>query len=330
MDKIFGREFPSGIIGDHASSVKKRIIDQLKPGDVLIDSYALKEITPELNLFLYQPFNRAVIFSGPDWDESIFNPPISERFVNIPTIHTGNVAGKYYFSFWLSWVKEHIDSFISFDFFKISKQPKVYMNLNRKPHPHRIMLVSALYYNGLFKNGYVSLGKEPVEYRDYFNLKVPILLKDDIGSSPGDQNVFGNVGIANDILSLGVESNWNNHFLNIVSETICGNGNGSIFISEKTLKPIIGRRPFIVFGDYLIYDKLHEWGIDTFDDILGDGYKHREEHKRIEWIINTVKKLANYNNLPKLLYELKPRLESNFERLMYAIKSNEDKIDNLL
>ena len=96
------------------------------------------------------------------------------------------------------------------------------------------------------------------------------------------------------------------------------------------MKPIIGRRPFVVYGDYLIYDKLHEWGIDTFDDIFGDGYKHRQEGKRIEWIINVVKELKSYKNLSKLLFELKPRLESNFQRLMYAIKSNEYKIDNLL
>ena len=81
--------------------------------------------------------------------------------------------------------------------------------------------------------------------------------------------------------------------MNIVSETTTGSQDKGVFISEKTFKPIIGKRPFIVLGDYNLYKKLHDWGIDTFDDILGDGYKEKSPLDRVEWIINTVKELKS-------------------------------------
>ena len=67
----------------------------------------------------------------------------------------------------------------------------------------------------------------------------PVLLDADI-VNVHDNAVSGNVGITNDIHSFGHNANWNNHFLNIVSETTTYT---DVFITEKTFKPIIGERP---------------------------------------------------------------------------------------
>ena len=139
----------------------------------------------------------------------------------------------------------------------------------------------------------------------------------------------------NDIYSLGDISVWNNHFLNIVSETLSSqpvekkpmtddaidklileleqeklkgktntivkNGkkiiepvegdnlnkinekiqklqeiklqdvpepNRLVWITEKTIKPIIGSRPFVVYGDEAIYNVLNNFGLETFEDEL--------------------------------------------------------------
>ena len=102
------------------------------------------------------------------------------------------------------------------------------------------------------------------------------------------------------------------------------------FLFLKKLLNLLGKRPFIILGDYKLYKKLHDWGIDTFDDILGDGYKEKLPSDRIEWIINTVKELKSHKNLPILLYKLKPRLDNNFKVLMEVALDNELKLDSLI
>ena len=334
MENVFGYEFPPGIVGDYAKDIKLRIVQQMNQTDLLIDSFALKEITPELKKFLQQPRRRSRLFlwSGPDWDYTYWHKPVSQYIDKFNPYHIGNSSDdEYYFSFWLSWVRTHLDSFTNFDCFNISDSPKIFMNLNRKPHQHRINLVSKLYLNNLQNDGYISLGYDKNVDIDYLDLPVPITLNNDITNIEGDKNVYGDAGgITNDISSLGCPDKWNDHFLNIVSETTCGSQDKGVFISEKTFKPIIGKRPFMVLGDYNLYKKLHDWGIDTFDDILGDGYKEKSPLDRVEWIINTVKELKSHKNLPILLYKLKPRLDNNFKVLMEVALDNELKLDSLI
>ena len=46
-----------------------------------------------------------------------------------------------------------------------------------------------------------------------------------------------------DVTSLGHPDNWQSFFVNVVVETAPG---AMDFISEKTLKPILGYKPFII------------------------------------------------------------------------------------
>ena len=55
MTNVFGFEFPAGIVGDYAKEIKQRIIQQMNPADLFVDSCFLREITPELKKFLQQP-----------------------------------------------------------------------------------------------------------------------------------------------------------------------------------------------------------------------------------------------------------------------------------
>lgn len=334
MTNIFGEDFPTGIVGDYAKEIKQRIIQQINPTDLFLDSCFLREITPELKKFLQQPRrnSKLYVWSGPDWDYTYWHKPVKQYIDKFNPYHIGNSSeDEYYFSFWLSWVRNYLDLFTNFDCYDISDSPKVFMNLNRKPHQHRIKLVSELYSNNLQNDGYISLGCDINLDIDYLDLPVPITLNNDITNIEGDKNVFGDSGgITNDISSLGCPDKWNDYFLNIVSETTCGYDDQGVFISEKTFKPILGKRPFIILGDYNIYEKLHDWGIDTFDDILGDGYKKKSPTNRIKWIINTVKELKSHKNLPILLYKLKPRLDNNFKVLMEVALDNELKLDSLI
>ena len=168
--------------------------------------------------------------------------------------------------------------------------------------------------------GHVSLGGENVL------VEQPILLPTDIQSSEGDKAVKGDVGITNDINSLWHIDNWNSHFLSVVTETTVYT---DVFLTEKTLKPIIGKRPFIILGDKNIYKLLQDWGFDTFDDLFGKGYNEANYEQRIEWIVSNIQDLNKESNLEQLLLDLKPRLEHNYQQFFKVATSNRQKITNL-
>lgn len=135
-----------------------------------------------------------------------------------------------------------------------SKFDYAFLNYNRKPHPHRVNLVTELEKNNLINYGVVTLGEKYTieEFDDYSNY--------------GSNDVIDNLNIPNDIYSLGRLDIWQKHFLNVVSETEFTPS--SYFMSEKIFKPILGLRPFIINGNPKIYDWLLDAGFDCFADIF--------------------------------------------------------------
>jgi len=157
-----------------------------------------------------------------------------------------------------------------------------YMCLNRKPHPHRLQLYQQLEQLNLLDLGLVSMGGTPVPLRT---------LPDDIvGQDIAPNGGIEQFGINNDIVSLGNINHWQRHFINIVTETIW-DIEPSNFLSEKTFKPILGLRPFLIyapnggvdclthrgfepyvndFKDISDLDLTQPWAISNFLDILCD------------------------------------------------------------
>jgi hypothetical protein len=239
----------------------------------------------------------------------------------------GNVWNKNYFSFWLEFMRQHHEGRFEFDYNTVDIS-KVFMCLNRKPHSHRIKLVKHIYDANLQHDGYISLGHRPD--RENFSLPTPILLDNDIvneeGNAAGSTSKHDNISC--DITSLGHTDNWQSFFVNVVTETSLGMMD---FVSEKTLKPILGYKPFIIMGPSPIYDILHSWGIDTFDDIFGCDYtdllvdRGRDQRGYIDnraaqivAVINDLKK----QDLNLLYKSLLPRLIENRKALLNAMEEN--------
>lgn len=304
---IYDKGFNNNIIGDHDVKVKHSIKEHLNPNDLFINTTWL-EITDELKSLLDKNPDRVICYSGPDWENTVCRKDAHEYLKQYDPIHIGNTRGEHYFSFWLDFVYEHLDKYQTFDPYNINIT-KSFMCLNRKPHNHRVELINSL--GNLIHNGYVSLGTTP-----------PITLETDVINTIGDNAVAGNVGITNDITSLGHEQNWNSHFLNVITETTV---HTDVFLSEKIFKPIIGRRPFVVLGDDNVYEILHSWGIDTFDDLFGTGYNGIWYTDRIKWITRVVEDLQ-HEDLNKLFASIESRLEKNYENFLIAAKQNREKI----
>ena len=141
-----------------------------------------------------------------------------------------------------------------------SRIDTAYMCLNRKPHPHRLRLFKGLEDAGLLDSGFVSLGGDNPRYLD----------EDSEGQDIAPNGGRSQYGIANDIVSLGNLNNWQRHFVNIVTETIW-DIEPSNFVSEKTFKPILGLRPFLIYapngGEACLKARSIEGYFDDFKDI---------------------------------------------------------------
>ena len=211
----------------------------------------------------------------------------------------------------------------------------LYLNYNRKPKPHRIELVELLHKNSLEKYGVITIGKNDVNYKVSGDKTTQLYLTiDDLtdytrgGKFPKHSN-FG--GVPYDLCSLGRLDIWQTHFLNIVSETEF-NPWDNLFVTEKTWKPIIGLRPFIINGQTKIYKYLRDNGFKTFNHYFnGIEIENIKEFEVHESIIKVVKYLTTLDNKDIFLMynDMLPDLIYNRERFFEFAKEQQHKIDNL-
>ena len=119
----------------------------------------------------------------------------------------------------LYFVYEHLDRLIPITLIILyTKIIKVICVLTES-HNHRIQLMEKLFENNLIDKGYTSLGTfEDWQNKSKFDT-LPIVLDVDKEYTLGNE-IAGDVGIPNDILSLGNNTIWCKHFLNVVTETV--------------------------------------------------------------------------------------------------------------
>jgi hypothetical protein len=130
-------------------------------------------------------------------------------------------------------------------------------------------MVEELIGAGLQQQGYLSLGLTGDQ---------AITIDEEFSEDQGIKDEFGNLGvdetfvsskIRNDIFSLGDPKIWMNSYLCIVTETEFTNTYPeNFFISEKTFKPILGYRPFFIYGQAPLRQYLKESGFDIFEDLF--------------------------------------------------------------
>lgn len=135
-----------------------------------------------------------------------------------------------------------------------------YMCLNRKPHPHRLRLYQGLHDANLLDYGFVSMGGTP---------PMRLLANDSSGQDIAPNGGTEQFGITNDIVSLGNIDNWQRHFVNVVTETIW-DIEPSNFVSEKTFKPILGLRPFLIYAPNGGVECLRSRGFESYIDDFND------------------------------------------------------------
>tara|TARA_R110000822_G_scaffold98422_1_gene222733 strand:+ start:154 stop:1218 length:1065 start_codon:yes stop_codon:yes gene_type:complete len=212
----------------------------------------------------------------------------------------------------------------------------LFLCYNRKPHPHRIELVEKIYKNNLEIYGVVTLGKNDVNYNVSQEVKTNLYLTVDESKQDYSyngkfliQHDFG--GIPYDVYSLGRLDIWQTHFLNIVSETAF-NPWDNLFITEKTWKPILGLRPFVINGQTTIYKYLQDNGFKTFNHYFnGIELEDLKEFEVHDAIINVIKYLAilDKSEIIAMFNDMLPDLKYNRDRFSEFAKEQQYKIDHI-
>jgi hypothetical protein len=211
-----------------------------------------------------------------------------------------------------------------------------YLCYNRKPKPHRIRLVDQIFENQLETFGVITLGADDVDYditEGMESLRV-LTIDDDPQdyTKNGKYNLHSNFGgVPYDLLSLGRLDIWQQHFLNIVSETEFREWDNT-FVTEKTWKPIIGLRPFLINGQPKVYSWLRDRGFRTFthyfdradiENQIGNGVQ--------DSLIEVIKFLSTMSNnkLLEMYADMLPALIHNRNRFFEFAKEQQYKIDHL-
>ena len=187
----------------------------------------------------------------------------------VPYLCIGN-SNQYRLDFWAMVCDLNFQAYTDNEL-QLRPGARKFMCLNRKPHAHRRIIVQ--YLDQVKEQGYFTTGAN---------------------DTLADANV-GNYSIPNDVYTLGDIATWQDAYLNIVTETTFNNNN--FFISEKTWKPIIGLRPFFVYGQPQLRQYLKEQGFDTFEDIIDYASLSGEtEHNYAELAVRTIRNLIVKSN----------------------------------
>jgi hypothetical protein len=97
----------------------------------------------------------------------------------------------------------------------------------------------------------------------------------------------------------------------VVSETSVWNKN--FHITEKTIKPIVLKHPFVVFSSYKFLDYLKSIGFKTFDPIIDESYDKIEDvEERCNALTMEIKRLVDNNVIAQNIDELDKICQHNF------------------
>jgi hypothetical protein len=108
---------------------------------------------------------------------------------------------------------------------------------------------------------------------------------------------------------------YNNTFLHLVPET----SNEHFFITEKTVKPLIFGRPFIIYSKPGFNHMLKDMGFELYDEIIDYSFDLKEDRlEHCELLVQQLKKIngMSFEELESINQKLIPKLKRNQQRAL--------------
>jgi len=113
-------------------------------------------------------------------------------------------------------------------------------------------------------------------------------------------------------------------FLHVVTETVCNYP--TTFISEKTIKPIIHKRPFVIVGPVGSISRLQNLGFQTFSDFWSEEYDNITDcENRILAVVDIIDFICSkpVEQLQVLCNKMEKILDYNYNYYINDFKSSE-------
>ena len=127
-----------------------------------------------------------------------------------------------------------------------------------------------------------------------------------------------------------------NGYIDVVIETALF-GRDFFGFSEKTFKPIISKKPFIVFGMHGTYRGLHQLGFKTFptlfdEDKLENGFKEWEFKEKMEFFFSEIKRVSELDleKIKEYYFGSLDIIEYNYNRLQQLLKEQDSNFLKLI
>jgi hypothetical protein len=220
--------------------------------------------------------------------------------------------------------------------FKIYKEGKFSMYFNKSPRPQRWGMLILLKHYGLledmnwsfvptwhfkvdshflselFDKNQVEIYKNEIEYFSNLDIK--------ISDYEIDKNWFNkhnepNINLLPRWMTIPEQAeNFENSYLNIITESIFFNRFGTIHITEKSFRPFYYYQfPVIMASTHHIKKMKEKYDFDFFDDLINNSYDEEfDDAKRFHMIFQEIKRLhENKNILIEFYKNNQQRFENN-------------------
>lgn len=219
---------------------------------------------------------------------------------------------------------------------KNSFPTKLFISLNHlveKKRSYRLHLLSLLNESDLTKHGHVSFptlnqdiikkeifspdtylsktAKKTICNNLYYNRhnSMPYILDDCADYNLASADIIRNQFTRSSLFHLVTETNYFEQKLHL---------------TEKTFKPIVTRRPFILVGGAGNLAYLKKYGFRTFDKWINEDYDNiLDNDLRLEMIVEELKKLSYFtqNDLKDLYHDMQETLDYNHEHFFTNFKN---------
>ena len=212
--------------------------------------------------------------------------------------------------------------------YKQDNVSKIYLYdcINFRPRPQRIFNYLHLKSAGLLPLGNISIGTHPdwtvkltsEQLKNYhlpLDIDTTILPKtmEQVTPTNADHRYYEFVERILDNIYL-------NSWLSIVTESSYFEHERSVFISEKTFKPIACMQPFIIVGSKHVLKYLRKLGYKTFDGFIDESYDDLDDSERFLAIVNALEKIKNIKDKVAWYESMQDILEHN-HKLFLSIQT---------
>jgi hypothetical protein len=209
---------------------------------------------------------------------------------------------------------------------------KYFLSLNRNSgRLHRPKLVLEMIKEGVFDKGLVSLLQSDIfdewatkpgneEYKTLIKDKYPFVIDYEDEKFVSEMHNF-----------FTQKEMWMQTYFSVVSET--SPSDSWIFITEKSIRPILYYHPFIIWGNPGTLEILKNFGFETFPEFFDESYDLIEDKDdRLSLIMENIKNLCNtpLEKIHTLYQSVIPKLIHNKKTLMNLENKKLEIILNLL